>query len=136
MALIENTKHKLQIPHEQTEENGGPHWVEIRKLSGAEMDKAKDAQMDKLLERADQIGALQGKAPEQTDAEKNSIEARRQVYEPGTLIQAALVAWSYPVDIGPDPQAQIDGMTRDWLWNTIVEENTRPPEPSPSGGPS
>ena len=39
MAVVTNTGNKVYIPHEASEADGGPHWVEIRKLSGCEMEE-------------------------------------------------------------------------------------------------
>ena len=137
MGLIEGTYHKVHIPHEQTEEDGGPHWVEIRKLSGAEMDEASQSQTKQVLDRmGDVIGTLQGSAPTPTDEERNSLLVRRQVYDPEILIHHALRAWSYSQDVDGNPCGQLDAITRDWLWETIVDENTYPPVPLPSGGQS
>ena len=137
MGLIQGTAHKVQVPHEQTEENGGPHWVEIRKLSGSEMDEASQSASAKVIERmGDMLATLQGaKPPEQTDEEKNSLLVRRASYDPDILIRHALVSWSYPEESSQDPGGQLDSLTRDWLWETIVDENTHPPVPLPSGGP-
>jgi len=136
MGLIQGTAHKVQVPHEQTEENGGPHWVEIRKLSGSEMDEASQAQTQGILDRmGDMIGSLSSTTPPtMTDEEKNSLLVRRATYDPEVLIRHALVSWSYHEDKGPDPGSQLDAVTRDWLWETIVDENTHPPVPLPSGG--
>ena len=134
MGLIQGTAHKIQVPHEQSEANGGPHWVEIRKLSGSEMDEASQSQTTKVLERmGDMIATLQGTVREPTDKEKNSLVVRRMVYDPEVLIRHALVSWSYREEVGEDPGTQLDSITRDWLWETIVDENTYPPVPSPSG---
>ena len=137
MGLIEGTAHKVQIPHEQSEADGGPHWVELRKLSGSEMDEASQSATAKVLERmGDMVATLQGNAPVQTDREKNSLAIRRHVYDPGVLMKYAVLAWSYPAEVGENPGGQLDAVTRDWLWETIVDENTHPPVSSLYGGPA
>ena len=137
MGLISGTAHKVHVPHEQSEADGGPHWVEIRKLSGSEMDEASQSQTKQVLERmGDMMSTLQGAAPTSTDEEKNSLAVRRMVYDPVILIRHALVSWSYNTEVPEDPGSELDNLTRDWLWETIVDENTSPPVPSPSGGQS
>ena len=137
MALITGTAHKVYIPHEATEADGGPHWVEIRKLSGSEMDEAQASRMDTLMERMGNLMAqMNGMRTPSDNTDSDSVETRRQLYDPEVLIKHALVAWSYKVAIDGNPGAQLDAVTRDWLWNVIVEENTRPPASLPSGGPS
>tara|TARA_Y100000310_G_scaffold333905_2_gene412444 strand:+ start:15424 stop:15837 length:414 start_codon:yes stop_codon:yes gene_type:complete len=137
MGLISGTAHKVQVPHERSEADGGPHWIEIRKLSGAEMDEASHSQTTKVLERmGDMMGTLQGSAPTSTNEEKNSLAVRRMVYDPEILIHYALLSWSYREEVQENPGAQLDSITRDWLWEIIVDENTYPPVPSPYGGQS
>lgn len=139
MGLITGTAHKVKVPHEQSEADGGPHWMEIRKLSGSEMDEANHSATTKVLDRmVDIMGSLPQSAtpPTPTPEEKNSMAIRRAVYDPEVLIKHALIAWSYSEEVGPDPGSQLDSITRDWLWETIVEENTHPPEPLPIGEPS
>ena len=134
MALIDNTTKREYVPHEPSEANGGPHWVEIRQLSGAEMDEAQDAKTAKVLDRLSTvIAGLQNLPDLGQTREKDSMEVRRQVYDPDILINHALQAWSYNEPLGEAPSKQLDAITRDWLWELIVEANTRPPVPSPGG---
>ena len=137
MALITGTAHTVYIPHEASNDDGGPHWVEIRKLSGAEMDEAQASRMATLMERMGSLMTqMSGIRTPSEDADKDTIESRRQLFDPDVLIGYALVAWSYTTSIDGSPGAQLDAVTRDWLWDVIVEENTRPPVSSPGGGPS
>lgn len=141
MAVVTNTAHKVYSPHESSEADGGPHWVEIRNLSGSEMDEAQQAKSLRVMEQMGHIlKDLQGikKTPEQLEEEartKNDIEVRRQVYDPDVLMRHALLSWSYG-DLPDNPGEVLDAVTRDWLWDTLVEENTRPPLLSLSGGQS
>ena len=137
MALITGTAHKVYIPHEDSKADGGPHWVEIRKLSGSEMDEAQASRMATLMERMGSLMTqMNGMRTPSDDTDSDSIETRRQLYDPEVLIKHALVAWSYGADIDENPGGQLDAVTRDWLWGVIVEENTRPPASLPGGGPS
>ena len=94
MALVDKTIKREYVPHEATEANGGPHWVDIRQLSGAEMDEAQDARTAKVLDRMGSMMAALDKLPD-PDRDKDSTEVRRQVYDPDILINHALQAWSY-----------------------------------------
>jgi len=136
MGLITGTAHKVDVPHERSEADGGPHWVEIRKLSGSDMDEANHSATAKVLDRMGEVlNSLpsSAKPPTPTLEEQNSMAIRRAVYDPVILIKHALMSWSYHEEIGPDPGSQLDSITRDWLWELIVEENTHPPEPLPTG---
>jgi hypothetical protein len=128
MALIDKTTRRAHIPHEASEENGGPHWVDIRQLSGAEMDDASEARTDKVLARMSSvIAGLQNVPDLDKRTDKESMEVRRQTYDPDILINYALQAWSYSEPLGETPSRLLDAITRDWLWELIVEANTRPP---------
>jgi hypothetical protein len=138
MGIVTNTSHRVDIPHERDESNGGPHWVEIRKISGSELDEAAQTRQLSVLQRMGSlIKDMQGvKAPDDTEEErlrKNTLEARRETWDPEVLIKYALVSWSYTDTIPDNPGAVLDAVTRDWLWETIVEENTRAPLPLPYG---
>lgn len=139
MGIVTNTSHRVNIPHEQDESNGGPHWVEIRKISGSELDEAAQVKQLAVLRRVGSlIKDMQGvKPPEDTEEErlrKNTLEVRRETWDPEVLIKYALISWSYTDTLPDNPATVLDAFTRDWLWETIVEENTRPPLPLLSGG--
>ena len=135
MAIVTNTAHRIEIPHEQSEENGGPHHMVIRFLSGSEMDEAATVKSTKVLETVGPLMKdIQQTQANQTEEEKAKseqealkIESRRQAYDPGVLIKHALISWSYPEEIPEHPGQVLDAVTRDWLWSLIVEENSRPP---------
>lgn len=132
MGLIDYSGTQMDIPHEPGE------WVKLRLLTGREMDLAQEARSDRLIDRVAGMGdALMGlRTPTSDQRPDDSLESRRQVYDPDPLINSALVGWSYDADPGDDPAGLLDARTRDWLWGVIVEANTRPPAPSPVGGPS
>lgn len=140
MAIVTNTEHRINIPHEQDESDGGPHWVEIRNLSGSEMDEAQQSKSMKVLEQMGHL--LNGlktptKTPEELEDERNhrdDLDVRRIAYDPDILIKYALLSWSYTDELPSNPGAILDAVTRDWLWDTIVDENTRLPLVSLSGG--
>ena len=136
MAVVTNTGHKVYIPHEQSEADGGPHWVEIRNLSGSEMDEAQQVKSIRILEQMGHLwGELRHHAPKSDKATKDSLEVRRHSYDHDVLIKHAPLACSYG-ELPEQPGHVLDAITRDWLWDTIVDENTRSPLPSPSGEPS
>lgn len=138
MAIVTNTVHKVYIPHECSEADGGPHWVEIRNLSGSELDEAQRVTNIRIM---DEFAHLMKDLPKpdpdekQNETAKNSLESRRQSYDPNVMMKHALVGWSYGA-LPENPGAVLDAITRDWLWSLLTDENTRPPLLSLSGEPS
>lgn len=136
MAIITDHSDRYNHPHEPDQ------WVMLKRLSGAQMDEADYTNTTKVLERLGPIMAAMG--PEATqqsqaqakDQDPNDIKTRRSGYDPGVLIKYAVTGWSYPEEPDDNPADMLDAITRDWLWDTIVLENTRPPVSAPSGEPS
>ena len=136
MAIITDASDKYDIPHEPGE------WVMLKRLSGAQMDEADHTNTTKVLERLGPI--LKTLGPEaqnmrdgqKKDEDPDDIKTRRSGYDPGILIKYALVGWSYEEEPDDNPANMLDAITRDWLWDTIVEANTRPPASAPDGEPS
>lgn len=133
MAIITEATTRHEIPHEPGE------WVALKKLTGSQMDEADQVNTANVMKRLAPIMKEldTAQAQRQADAQdKNDIKTRRSGYDPGVLIKYALAGWSYPEEPDDNPADMLDAITRDWLWDTIIEENTRPPESEPSGVPS
>lgn len=130
MALVGNTSKREFIPHEAGE------WVEVRLLTGAEMDEAQDSQTKQVIAK---LGDMIPSAIQNAQSNRqpdDSIQARKLAYDSAILLHYAITAWSYDDPVRDNPGAQIDALTRDWLWEIIVEMNTRPPVSLPGGEPS
>ena len=133
MAIITDESERYDIPHESGQ------WVELKKLSGRQMDKAEDLADARAIESLGPVmQGLQGiDLPEpkaKTPAQERAVWHER--YDPEFLIKHSLVKWSYTDELPDDPESVLDGITRDWLWAFIVEQNSRPPALSPGGEPS
>jgi hypothetical protein len=136
MAIITEATTRHEIPHEPGE------WVSLKKLSGSQMDEADQVNTAKVMERLGPILAALGPdarkegQAQAADQDPSDIKSRRSGFDPGTLIKYALVGWSYPEEPDGNPADMLDAITRDWLWDTIILENTRSPESLPGGEPS
>ena len=130
MALIDKSPKRFDIPHELGE------WVELRLLSGAEMDSAQESATAKMMARMTDILSAMKSVPQTESKPDDSITARRIAYDPTILLGHAVLAWSYGAEVNSETVGQLDAVTRDWLWETIVEENTRPPVSSLGGEPA
>lgn len=119
--LVDKTKvTRLEHP---TEDGA---WVDIRSLTGAELDQASDVETRRVLKQfEDNLEALM-KVSDQR--ERKETAARKSSYDPDLLLSAAIVAWSEPVPVTPESIALLDAATRDWLWEEVVNRNTRPPK--------
>jgi hypothetical protein len=130
MALISRKARPLAVPGEDGE------YIEIRSLTGAEMDEAQESRTQKMLLRLEAMGDLVKNLPAQEARAVDTLEARREAYDPDILIDHAVTGWSYQEPLNGAASQQLDARTRDWLWSVIVEANTRPPGSLPGGGPS
>ena len=141
MAIITDQSDRYEIPHEPGE------WVMLKSLRGSQMDEAEQEKTIKAMKRYAPILEAMGPEMQQqskatakddkdTDKDTDSITVRRADYDPETLIKYALAGWSYPEEPDDNPADMLDNITRDWLWDTIVEANTRPPASAPGGEPS
>jgi len=121
--LIDRTrKERLDVPHESGE------WVEIRQLTGAELDEASDKVTNKMMAQfgpnLESLMKVSRQAREQEVAA--SADDRKQLYDADTVLNSAEVGWSYGAPVSPDNIALLDAVTRDWLWAEVVKRNTRP----------
>lgn len=133
MAIITDESTRYPIPHEPDQ------WVMLKKLTGSQMDEADQVNTASVMKRLapvmKELDQVQAQA--QADAQdKTDIKVRRAGYDPNTLIKYAVTGWSYPEEPDDNPADMLDAITRDWLWDTIIMENTRAPESSPGGEPS
>ena len=119
MLIDRNQLERLSVPHELGE------WVDIRALTGAEMDRASDVMTEKALKQfGDSLEAIMNVSSKKTEA---TTQNRKQGYDPTTLLNCAVAAWSYHLPVSRDSIELLDAITREWLWEQIVERNTRPP---------
>lgn len=111
---------KLESPFEEGS------WVTIRALTGDEMDEAKDASTQKTMKQFE--GSIETFLNMDITRAENAAKAvRKGAYDPAVLLGYAIVAWSEPDPVTPENIALLDGQTRDWLWQEVVDRNTRPP---------
>lgn len=127
MALIDKTGVRHDVPHEPGE------WIEVRQLTAFELDEAEDTRQSKVVEqfadKMEQLKSITGGSPD----DKETIEQRRTSYDPLVLLKYGIQTWSYKPPVSRTNIELLDSVTRNWLWNLIVEENTRPPAPKPGG---
>ena len=116
MALVGREIERVEIPHEDGQ------WVELRALSGAELDEAERRNTRRVLEMVQ--GVDLGSIPT-TGQDPDERERRRAAYEPETLIRHALVGWSYAEPCDDEHKALLDAPTRAWLVEAILERNVR-----------
>lgn len=119
MLVDFNKVDKVNIPHEEGE------WIGIRSLTGVEMDESSNVATSRMLEQyGESLGDIM--------ASRNGIDQstrtpdRKQAYDSRTLLKYAIKSWSYEQPVTADNIELLDGMTRDWIWEEVVNRNTRP----------
>lgn len=123
--LIKDQKTRLDIPHEDGQ------WVEIRRLSWRELDKAREAQQVRAMSAMKSMGGdvLEALRGAQSDGARDARQQSPQlVYDRATVLHAGLVAWSYDEKVTPEHIDQLDPVTADWLFRQIVEQHAESDE--------
>ena len=99
-------------------------WIEIRPLLAAELDRAREAQIKRILAVwGDTIKDMTGPANRER---ADDLATRVQQFDAGILLTASIVAWSYEAPVNKENIDKLDGVTRDWLVEEVVKRNTRP----------
>ena len=115
---------RLNIPHESGE------WIEVRQLSGLELDEASDVQVLKITKR---LGSIDAATIDALRTGRDGAEAPAAQQDPAlsydaeTLLKYAVVGWSY-TQYQCDEQTKrlLDAVTLKWLVSEIVNMNVRP----------
>ena len=104
--------------------------VGIRALRGVEMDEAANNKIKKTVATwGDALASLTANAK----ASEDTIASRIVRYDAATLLEYAVVSWSYPEPVSPENLSLLDSITREWLVEEVVTRNTRPLPSSTTG---
>lgn len=114
MGLVIGTQHRVTVPHEPGE------WVDIRKLSGIEMDQAAQEHVTQTMKRFEGLDLSKIPQPSATE-----VASRPTEYHAEFVLHAAVTGWSYSDDVDV---TQLDASTWSWLLGVVLAENIRPPE--------
>lgn len=118
-----DTAHKVDIPVAVCGEPD--QWVEIRRLSGRELEEAEQARTAAIIEQWGHM--IREITPEREAAAREAEPTPAATYDKGLLLKYALLSWSFDA-----PTSRVDDLTseiRNWLVGIIIEENARPPKP-------
>lgn len=133
--LVTDEAIRRDIPHEPGQ------WIEFRRLSSAQLNRARKAREKEAREEA--AGMLQILGPDflrslrEGDTEQKQrivreleeLEYQVSNYDIGILLKEGIVAWSYdgglPSD-GTNPTEMLDEKTARWAANNVIAI-TRPP---------
>jgi len=118
--LIDISKtERLEHPDEEGQ------WIEIRPLLATELDRAKEAQVKRILAVwGDTIKDMA--SPVNRERVVDDLATRVQQFDAEILLNACIVAWSYEAPVNKGNIAKLDGVTRDWLVEEVIKRNTRP----------
>lgn len=107
---------RLDIPGELGQ------WILIRKLPWRKLREASQVQQREAFAAVRALGkdgldAVSDVTPDQIQAFKNNPSAQ---YDPGTLLRAAILQWSYSDKPTPEEIEDLDTDTADWLLHEVV----------------
>ena len=107
------------------EEDG--QWVEIRKLSGSQLNKARRAAATAAIQQAREFGGDLFAVISRADPReiRDVVQQPEHGLDPDTLLHAAVVAWSYADPIDAEHLDALDSETREWLVREIAKFSTR-----------
>ena len=117
MALVTHITKRVEIPHEAGE------WLELRKLSWVQLERAKDEatseQMRVLREMGgDLVASLQAARGAETPA------AGGTSYSKAALLGMGIGAWSYDAPVTPENIGLLDEPTAAFAFAELVALNT------------
>ena len=122
MGLVDtNSKERVDIPHEPDQ------WVELRPLTGIQMQEAADIRTQKTLSRLSDLFTKVD--PKTFQKAQSGAEEETQQYDEETLISYAVVGWSYEEPCTGPNKELLDSTTRAWLAKEIESRNTHGPLP-------
>ncbi len=115
MALVANITKKVDIPHEEGE------WLEVRRLSWRQKQKAEDTAKDLMMERMKKLGGDVLAVLRNLDEKQE--QAPQAQYDQGAILRAGIAAWSYDAKVNPDTVESLDEETATWAFNEILSFN-------------
>jgi len=117
--LTGSDKKRLNLPHEPGE------YVDIQTPPHGAFDVAAEIKSRKAMEQAAQLppAILQGSMEAARTSERDPLET----YDKATLIEAAVVGWSYDEQVTPESIARLDLQTADLVFKEIVVANVIDP---------
>jgi len=116
--LVNGLTQRRDIPFEEGQ------FMEFRQLSAVELDAAEAAAVAAYSRNARAMGAELMTALQQAAATSDGTPTRPAVrYDAMTLIELALVDWSYPVAVNPENVRRLDLRTRDWARDQVIALN-------------
>lgn len=123
MALVGRPQ-RLIPPHEPTE------WIEVRELSGLELDDAKEILGDKVMARLGKMDSeslsniRNSRTTDSAPAEGVEVHPS-DAYDKRTLL-GAILSWSYSEPLDEETRYKLDPETLQWLCDALVNLNVRP----------
>jgi len=124
--IVGNTIESIEIPHEPG------NFIEIRQLSGLELDDARNVQSISSLKR---LGALGSEVIDMirsgpSDEVKTTEPDPKELYDKAFVIKHAVQGWHGPnydnLPCTTENKLLLDETTVNWIFGIIVEKNTIP----------
>jgi len=115
MAIITNATRRVPVPHEPSE------WMELKRLSWRQLERAEEVQSDNLLPRMKKMGGDIINALQEVGREQKQDPAAK--YDKGTVLGWGIVKWSYDAEVSKENIDALDEKTADWAFREILSLN-------------
>ena len=114
--LVSNTTRRVEIPHEEGE------WMEVKKLSWRQLEKASDIATDESFDRLKKMGGDIIAAFSKREAEEKQDPTTK--YDRASILQMGIVKWSYDAEVKPENIDLLDEETAEWAFQEILKPKT------------
>lgn len=128
--MLVGTITPVPVPHEEGVTFG------FRQLAGVELDEAEEKTSEKGLRLMGSLSEEQVRALRSQSGGEDRDNDSDEKYDKQTLLNFALVEWSYEVPCTPENKRLLDPITRDWAVEYILSKAIRPKASMPDSGES
>lgn len=111
---------RVSIPHESGE------WMELRRLTWWEQDRARDAAQKAAAKLSrefggDVVSAMQNVRVEDTDEAREKRRNSPDAFDTEKVLGYGICGWSYDAEVSEETIRDLDAMTAEWAKFEILE---------------
>ena len=115
MGLVKGINWEKEIPHEEGQK------MTFRRLSWAQLEEAAEINKRNTFADIKSMGADAVRAlGEMREELKAAKEEQGNTYDKRTVLNAGIVAWTYPENVNPENIGLLDEETAEWAFQEIV----------------
>ena len=130
--LTSGVVRRVELPHEPGQ------WVEVRQLSGSQLERAREARSLRAIEIARAMGPELLGAQISTEDRAAAVAVRDPLndYDRTMLLLAGITAWSYQEPVSPDSIADLDDETMELIARELLPPDRSEAARKNGSGPS